>query len=63
MEETMTHHDPHHDPHHVEEIGTHHTYVAHGGGGGYGAIAWMVAMVLFVALAIVVIIGFFVWAA
>jgi hypothetical protein len=57
----MTHHDPHHETEHVHET-THHVDVSHGSGGGAyftGATAWMLAMVLFVVLAIVVIFALF----
>jgi hypothetical protein len=60
----MTHHDPHvadHETEHVHET-THHVDVGHGSGGGAyftGATAWMLAMVLFVVLAVVVIIALF----
>jgi uncharacterized membrane protein len=60
----MTHHDPHHETQHVHEDPHHVEQVVHGGGGYFtGATAWMLAMVLFVVLAIVVIIALFSWAA
>ena len=51
----------HEDPHHTHETDIHTHHVGRHGAGGYftGATAWMLAMVLFVVLALVVIIALF----